>query len=159
MGDEHDSDEWSIDPERDPLPMWLLAQKGKLYVYGAKGPDYWDCSGLVTGSLYALGLGDFRATHSAARLFDELEPVEMDKIKPYDLVFYGPPDRITHVLFFWHDRRVYGAGGGTNHTTTPEAAMRLRGACVKFKPSHMYRPDFRGARKYGPPRKKESRDA
>ncbi len=160
--DETDSDEWALDPIRTALFLWLAEQKGKLYVWGAKGPDYWDCSGLVTGSFHELGLGDVRATHSAARLYDELEHVEYKRAQPGDLIFYGPPDRVTHVVFLWNDGRVYGAGGGDSSTTTPEAAMRRRGACVKFKDSHMYRPDLRGVRRYptgGFPPKKEHTNA
>lgn len=153
--DEHDSDEWSVDPERIKLMDWLLAQKGKLYVWNADGPDYFDCSGLVAGAMFVLGLGDVRKTYRSVEMFAKFEPVAFKLAKPGDLVFYGSPERVSHVDFLWGDGRVFGAGGGDETTTTPELAMRRRGACVRFKAHHLYRPGLRGFRKFPFPPSKE----
>jgi cell wall-associated NlpC family hydrolase len=104
-----------------------------------------DCSGTVTCGLYVATHGkvDWRREYSAARLHAELQPVESPR--PGDLAFYGPPGRVSHVMVWWGDGRVVGASGGNRHTTSAELARRL-GACVKWKKSHLYRPDFRGFR-------------
>lgn len=146
---EDDSDEWSVDEPRLMLVDWAQRQVGCLYKWGGKGelgedgtPRY-DCSGLVTCGLLYVRQPDWRQTHSAARLFDELKPTE--KPAPMDLVFYGQPGHISHVVFHWSDGRILGACGGNQSTTTAEAA-RKAGACVKFKATQNYRPDFRGWR-------------
>lgn len=116
------------------------AQKGKPYIWGGKGPNTFDCSGIVTAGLFACGWKDWRQTHNSARLFEVLEPVQIAELG--DLAFYGPPNKITHVMVCWHGGGVYGASGGNSSTTKPTA-----GAAVKFKKSVDYRRDFRGFRK------------
>lgn len=155
MSDErHDSDQWAVDPLRVRLIEWAQHQAGCLYVWGGKGerwgghdgPVVYDCSGLVTCGLLYLGLPDWRQTHNAARLYEALEPVPALQVMPMDLAFYGQPHHISHVMFHWSDGRVYGAAGGNSSTVTPELAMKI-GACVRYRDSHMYRPDFRGFRR------------
>jgi len=151
-----DVDQWATDPNREKLIHWLVAQSGKMYVWCGKGPETFDCSGLVTASMQALDLPDWRATHNAARLFAELEPIEFFQLRPGDLVFYGQPGQISHVMFFWTpEGEVYGACGGNSSTTSPEVAMKA-GACVKSRRSVLYRPDVRGYRRY--PFPKEEHD-
>ncbi len=143
-----------VESERRLMFMaWLIGQKGKPYVWSYKGApllcgeellECYDCSGLITAGLNYLGCPDWRQTHSAAKLFDELEATKDPH--PGDLAFYGPPTRITHTMIFWGDGRVFGATGGNRDTTTPVIAKK-KGACVQFKPSVNYRPDFRGFRK------------
>lgn len=119
---------------------WLEAQLGKPYVWGAKGPDFFDCSGLVTAGLRECGLPDWRPTHNAQRLFDTLPETKTPAIG--DLAFYGPPGRITHVMVVWYDGQCLGASGGNSGTTKPTP-----GACVKTKKTIKYRRDFQGFRK------------
>lgn len=131
------------------LRTWLLEQQGKPYVFGAKGPDTFDCSGLVTCGLLHVGHADWRQTHNAQRLWDELDPVfEPEDLIELDLGFYGQRElgRIDHVMFFL-DHRAYGATGGNHHTTDVERAKAIK-ACVKFKDAGLgYRFDLRGYRR------------
>lgn len=114
-------------------------QLGKPYVWGAKGPDAFDCSGLVTWLLHELGVCDWRAEHNAQRLYNELAKTEAPR--PGDLVFYGSgPTHITHVMIHFGDGQVLGATGG-NHTTDSVEEARKIGARVRFRPRHDYRPD------------------
>lgn len=126
------------------LHDWLVEQEGRYYLWGSKGPDNFDCSGLVTCGLLAMGLPDWRATHSSARLYsvldDTMEPL------PMDLAFYGPPSGITHVMFVWGDGRVYGACGGNSGTLTLQVAREQK-AKVQFRHKVLYRPGFRGFRR------------
>ncbi len=123
-----------------------IAQEGKPYIWGAKGPDTFDCSGLVTYALHKAGGPDWRATHSSARLFECL-PVVTEP-EPGDLCFYGSPERVTHVMVVIGDKigRVIGASGGNGTCTTLEIAKKI-GAAVKFKSGVKYRPDLRGFRR------------
>lgn len=122
---------------------WCYAQKGKPYIWGADGPNGFDCSGLICAGLLAVGGPDWRATHNSERMFRELSEIQGRSAMAGDLVFYGPPNRITHVMVLWEDGRVYGATGGNSKTTTP-----TKGAAVQFRRSIHYRPDLRGLRAF-----------
>lgn len=119
---------------------WCEQQRGKPYIWGGKGPNTFDCSGIITAGLLACGWKDWRQTHNSARLFDVLEPVEAAEVG--DFAFYGPPKRITHVMVVWYGGGAYGASGGNSSTTKPTP-----GASVKAKKTVNYRRDFRGFRK------------
>lgn len=129
---------------------WLVQQEWLPYVYDAKGECHadpagkqvacYDCSGLVTCALFHAGGPDWRKTHGAAGLFDALEHVE--EPLPMDIAAYGAPGHVDHVMVVWGDGRVYGASGGNSYTTSVELAL-ARKACVHFKDSVAYRPDFR----------------
>lgn len=124
------------------LHDWLLEQEGKPYIWGSKGFDSYDCSGLATCGIYMMGGPDWRMTHGSAKLWETLEPTDAEHLVPLDLALYGRPGRISHVVFAWGDGRVFGACGGGSQTLTPKA-----GACVQFKPAVLYRPDLRGYRR------------
>ncbi len=114
----------------------------------AKFKNVYDCSGLVTSSLYAATGIDLRSTFNAQKLADDSELVKPKDIKPGDLIFYGASyNRISHVMaFLGHDKAIdgktiYGASGGGSKTVTPEAAM-AQDAKVKAYRTINYRPDF-----------------
>lgn len=127
------------------LFAWLTLQEGKPYTWGAKGPEAFDCSGLVTAGLYEMGLPDWRETHNAARLMRELPKVKTPSF--LDLCFYGPNGNATHVMLYIGGEpvRVYGACGGGSATTSAEIA-RAHGARVRFRTGVNYRPDLLGFR-------------
>lgn len=138
-------DRWATEEHRTRLLAWASSRMGASYVWGAKGPDHWDCSGFVCGGMVdgALVPSGWLQTHNAARLFAELEPTE--EPNPLDLCFWGQPGQVSHVMLLWHDERVFGACGGNSSTTTPELAQKI-GARVRFRSGIGYRPDFRGYR-------------
>lgn len=120
---------------------------GKLdcpYIWGGKGPDCFDCSGLVTWALLRCGGPDLRDTHNSARLFDVSSPVDVPK--PGDLAFYRAAKRIEHVMVvLGHidgSAIVFGASGGGSSTTKPNTK-----AFVTLKPDANYRPGFAGFRR------------
>lgn len=121
-----------------------LRLEGRPYLWCGKGPEAFDCSGLVTWCLWRAGGPDLRATHNTTRLYAELPVVVAPK--PGDLAVYG---RLRldgalgsgHVMLWWGDGRVYGACGGDRSTTSLELAA-ARGARVRFRRSHRYRVDF-----------------
>lgn len=133
----------------------VLSKENAPYLWGAKGPDNFDCSGLVTWALLQAGCRDWRQTHSSHVLWNVLEPLDelvetdgriIQKPQPGDLAFYGAPGRINHVMVVWGDGRVIGACGGNSDTTGIAEALK-RNAKVRFRSSLNYRPDFRGYRK------------
>jgi murein DD-endopeptidase len=142
--------------ESDALVNWAESKAGCWYCWptkengysgkwlkGAKYPETSDCSGLVTGALYFGVKGpDWRATHNAQRLMGLCKPVVAPR--PGDLAFYGPgKNAINHVMVVQAGGRVFGACSGNSDTTSPEIA-RKKGAYVRSRQSHLYRPDFRG---------------
>lgn len=120
-------------------------QIGKPYVWGAKGPDAFDCSGLVTWALWDIGICDWRDNHNAQTLYGCL-PHTADP-RPGDLAFYGTGRfGISHVMVVWGGGPlgpVVGASGG-NHDITSVDLARAKGARVQMKPSVKYRPDLVG---------------
>lgn len=114
----------------------------------AKYKDCYDCSGLVTAGLYAATGGklDWRSTTNAYRLM-KLLPATIEP-RPGDLAFYGPgTNMVNHVMIVLgekdRDLQVYGACGGNHYVTSP-AIAKAKGARVRARKSHLYRPDFLG---------------
>ena len=72
-----------------------LAQIGDPYVYGAAGPDAFDCSGLT---MYAWAAAGVSLPHSSAMQPSSGTPVSISELRPGDLVFYYSP--ISHVAMY-----------------------------------------------------------
>jgi cell wall-associated NlpC family hydrolase len=74
---------------------------GAPYVWGASGPDSFDCSGLVVWVYSQLGIS---VPRTAQQQSEWAAPIEASQLQPGDLVFYentyASPDRITHVGIF-----------------------------------------------------------
>jgi cell wall-associated NlpC family hydrolase len=96
-----------------------LAQRGKPYVFGAAGPDAFDCSGLVQWAFRQLGV---TAPRTAQAQYAWARPVSVAELAPGDLVFYErtypSPDRITHV-------GIYAGSGEVVMATAIGGAVRL----------------------------------
>lgn len=126
---------------------WLLQQENKTALWAQKGPDLFDCSGLVTRGYVECGvttsfIPNFTNTD---KLWNSLPST--DKPRPGDLVFYGGerPNDVSHVMVWWGDGRVYGACGATPKIDSAKEAVAAN-AKVRFrKPG--YRNDFRGYRR------------
>lgn len=82
-------------PGTSRLIQIALNQVGKPYIWGAKGPEAFDCSGLMTWSYAQIGL---RIPHGTAGQWPGLSPVEQAGIKPGDLVYFAiAGGRVDHV--------------------------------------------------------------
>jgi cell wall-associated NlpC family hydrolase len=72
-----------------------LAQIGKPYVYGAAGPNAFDCSGLT---MYAWAAAGVSIPHASWMQPHSGTPVAISDLRPGDLVFYYSP--ISHVAMY-----------------------------------------------------------
>jgi cell wall-associated NlpC family hydrolase len=99
---------------------FALAQVGKPYVFGAAGPDSYDCSGLTMASWAAAGVS---LPHSSETQFTMGTPVSMDALAPGDLIFmYGPPPG--HVTIYIGDGMMVSAPTeGQNVSVVPVSSF------------------------------------
>ena len=72
-----------------------LAQVGDRYVYGASGPDEFDCSGLTQ---YAYSAAGVSLPHSSRSQAGMGQAVSRDQLQPGDLLFYYSPT--SHVAMY-----------------------------------------------------------
>ena len=86
---------------------YALAQVGKPYVWGATGPDSYDCSGLVQRSYAMAGIALPRTSREQARVG---KAVDLPDLLPGDLLFwaYDPSDLSTvhHVALYLGDGKI-----------------------------------------------------
>ncbi len=73
-----------------------LAQVGKPYVWGAKGPEQFDCSGLIAWLYAQIGI---RIPVGTAGQWPQMQPVTIADLQPGDLIFMDTEGagRVTHV--------------------------------------------------------------
>lgn len=72
-----------------------LTQRGKPYVWGAAGPDSYDCSGLVVWAFAQEGIS---LPHYTGSLWNSGMHVSQSDLEPGDLIFFGAD--IGHVGFY-----------------------------------------------------------
>jgi cell wall-associated NlpC family hydrolase len=86
-----------------------LAQIGDPYVYGAAGPDSFDCSGLT---MYAWAAAGVQLSHASSVQPTQGTPVSLSELMPGDLIFYYSP--ISHVgMYIGHGQIVHAPHPGT----------------------------------------------
>jgi cell wall-associated NlpC family hydrolase len=64
-----------------------LSQVGRPYVWGAAGPDAYDCSGIV---LWAYAKAGVSLPHYSGAMYNMTTRISASQLQPGDLVFYGP---------------------------------------------------------------------
>ncbi len=74
-------------PAADAVLAFGQAQLGKPYVYGATGPDAFNCSGLTMRAYQAAGIGLPRTSEEQ---WSAGPHVPEDQLEPGDLVFFDP---------------------------------------------------------------------
>jgi cell wall-associated NlpC family hydrolase len=92
---------------------YAMAQVGKSYVYGAAGPNAFDCSGLTMMAWAQAGVG---LPHSSSAQYGSGPHVAASDLQPGDLVFYYSP--ISHV-------GMYIGNGLIVHAANPGAGVRV----------------------------------
>jgi cell wall-associated NlpC family hydrolase len=71
---------------------YALSKQGDPYIWGAAGPDQFDCSGLVMWAYQQVGIS---LPHYTGDQYNSGEHVSQDQLEPGDLVFFYPD--ISHV--------------------------------------------------------------
>lgn len=72
---------------RQAVIDFAMQQLGEPYVFGASGPDSWDCSGLTQKAYRSVGI---KLPHHAASQGKMGTAVSEANAQPGDLVFWGP---------------------------------------------------------------------
>ena len=103
---------------------FALAQLGDAYVYGASGPNAWDCSGLTSAAWAQAGVS---LPHSSSAQSGTGTPVSGSDLQPGDLVFYYSP--ISHVgMYIGNGMIVHAANPGAGVTVSGLYSMPYVGA-------------------------------
>lgn len=103
---------------------YALAQVGDSYVYGAAGPDAFDCSGLTMMAWAQAGVG---LPHSSSAQYGSGPHIAMGDLQPGDLVFYYSP--ISHVgIYIGNGMIVHAANPGTGVVVSSVSSMPYSGA-------------------------------
>jgi cell wall-associated NlpC family hydrolase len=98
-----------------------LAQIGDPYVYGAAGPDAFDCSGLT---MYAWAAAGVSIPHASWMQPHSGTPVSISALRPGDLVFYYSP--ISHVgMYIGHGEIVHAPHPGSSVQIVPLTSMPI----------------------------------
>jgi cell wall-associated NlpC family hydrolase len=92
---------------------YAKAQLGDAYVWGATGPDAFDCSGLT---MRAWGAAGVSLPHSSRAQYSSGPHVAESDLQPGDLVFFYSP--ISHV-------GLYIGGGMVLHAANPSEGVRI----------------------------------
>ncbi len=96
-----------------------LAQVGKPYVWGAAGPNSFDCSGLTQ---YAYAAAGVSLPHSASMQSTMGRPVSKDQLQPGDLVFFYTP--VSHVgMYIGNGQMVHASTSGEPVKVVPLSSM------------------------------------
>lgn len=92
---------------------FAMSQLGDSYVFGAAGPNAWDCSGLMMVAWAQAGVG---LPHSSRMQAGMGTPVSTSALQPGDLVFYYSP--VSHV-------GMYIGNGQIVHAANPRAGVKV----------------------------------
>lgn len=110
----------STSPKTQNFINKALSKQGAPYVFGAAGPDKFDCSGLVSWALKEAGVSGGRATARGLQDRYKGSAVKKEDLKPGDLVFFWSPNnrgipkgQATHV-------EIYLGNGKTMGTDSPK---------------------------------------
>ncbi|MET4924277.1 NlpC/P60 family protein [Streptomyces sp. PSRA5] len=103
---------------------YAVEQIGKPYLWGAEGPESYDCSGLTSRAWSRAGVSVPRTSQEQ---WAELPRVKLSELRPGDLVVYFP--KATHVAMYLGDGKVVHAPRpGGRVKVSPLASNPLLGA-------------------------------
>lgn len=83
--------------QADDAVAFCIAQLGKPYVFGATGPNSFDCSGLIVAA-YAQAHPPVHLVHFTGTMLLEGRPISQSQLQPGDLVF--PDAAEEHVVIY-----------------------------------------------------------
>ncbi len=110
-------------PEARTAIQSALAQVGKPYVWGAEGPDSFDCSGLTQSAWAAAGKRIPRTSQEQWRLLPRVQPEDM---RPGDLIVYYQD--ASHIgMYIGDGKMVHAPRPGRNVTVAGAGSMEILG--------------------------------
>ncbi|MGY0068751.1 NlpC/P60 family protein [Streptomyces sp. QTS137] len=96
---------------------------GKPYVWGAEGPDSYDCSGLTSQAWLAAGVAIPRTSQEQWRLLHRVPVADM---RPGDLIIYNAD--ATHVsLYIGDGKMIHAPRPGRSVTVAPAGSLEILG--------------------------------
>lgn len=121
--------EWQEPSMMDELLAFAKSYVGYPYVYGGNGPNSFDCSGFV---LYVYKHFGRSFSRGAQEQYEDGLKVEMDELKPGDLVFFsGNGYSITHVGLYLGD-------GNFVHASNPTRGVVIDTLWSGYYQSHFW---------------------
>jgi cell wall-associated NlpC family hydrolase len=104
--------------------QFALAQLGDRYIWGATGPDGWDCSGLT---MVSWGKAGVSLPHSSAEQYSMGTKIPRSELQPGDLVYFYSP--ISHVgIYLGNGRMVHAPNPSRRVEVTSISEMPYAGA-------------------------------
>ncbi|MDP6450100.1 MAG: C40 family peptidase [Lentisphaeria bacterium] len=89
-----------------------MSAVGSPYRYGGRGPNAFDCSGLVVYSYQAAGV---KVPRTSALQFKAATPVDIDAARPGDLLFFSYSRKTSHVgIYLGNQQFVHAPSSGGN---------------------------------------------
>ena len=96
----------------DAAQWWGREFSGTPYLWGGSSSFGLDCSGFVQLCYRLAGNIILRRDADIQRTDERFAPVDKESLKPGDLVFFGKPDKITHVgMHYKENSFIHSAGG------------------------------------------------
>jgi cell wall-associated NlpC family hydrolase len=94
-------------PQMKTVLLAAASKLGRPYVWGAEGPDTFDCSGLVQWAYAQAGITVPRVTHQQ---FVSGPQIPLEQAQPGDLLFWRSdptnPGYVSHVAIYWGDGKM-----------------------------------------------------
>ena len=124
----HQAQAASVTTKRNKVVKLAKKQVGKPYVYGATGPNAFDCSGL-TSYVYSHAIGKYISRTTYSQVYQgKTVKVSTASLKKGDLLFWGSKSSPYHV-------GIYVGGGQYVHAATPSQGVRKQYLSSYFWPS------------------------
>lgn len=113
---------------------YALAQLGEPYVFGAAGPDTWDCSGLTMRAWEQAGI---LMPHFARGQFWQSEEVSLGELLPGDLIYWATDPSGSNTI---HHVGMYIGDGQMVHAPRPGRSVELQSMWYMGTPTYYARP-------------------
>ncbi|MGO1972510.1 MAG: NlpC/P60 family protein [Propionibacteriaceae bacterium] len=132
-------------PKPDPEPEYngsgaqaaisfARAQIGEPYVWGAAGPNSWDCSGLT---MKAWAAGGKSIGHYTGTQWSRIQHISQSQLQPGDLVFWASNASDASSI---HHVGLYIGGGQMIHAPKPGQDVEQQSIYYWYPPTHFGRP-------------------